>query len=88
MAVEYYLSNEMLTHHTSIGGLVVKLAVAISKIPGSKNDSASPGFDSRPMHHKVYSDLYGNLSRQGRVCSTTLLFLVSGRSKHLVLLAH
>jgi hypothetical protein len=30
-------------HRISIGGLVVKLAVAITV-------SASPGFDSRPMH--------------------------------------
>jgi hypothetical protein len=34
----------------SIGGLVVKLAVAILKILGSSKMSASPGFDSRPMH--------------------------------------
>jgi hypothetical protein len=33
----------------SIGGLVVKLAVAIRDLPIS-DDSASPGFDSRPMH--------------------------------------
>ena len=34
---------------SSIGGLVVKLAVAIRDLPTS-DDSASPGFDSRPMH--------------------------------------
>jgi hypothetical protein len=34
---------------TSIGGLVVKLAVAIRSLQTS-DDSASPGFDSRPMH--------------------------------------
>ena len=33
---------------TSIGGLVVKLAVAMRD--NISNDSASPGFDSRPMH--------------------------------------
>ena len=33
----------------SIGGLVVKLAVAIRDI--ISDDSASPGFDSRPMHN-------------------------------------
>lgn len=33
----------------SIGGLVVKLAVAMRDF--ISNDSASPGFDSRPMHH-------------------------------------
>ena len=32
---------------TSIGGLVVKLAVAIHH----RRVSASPGFDSRPMHY-------------------------------------
>jgi hypothetical protein len=35
---------------SSIGGLVVKLAVAIRDHQISY-DSASPGFDSRPMHH-------------------------------------
>ena len=36
----------------SIGGLVVKLAVA-------KRKSASPGFDSRPMHHSFVFAVVG-----------------------------
>ena len=36
---------------TSIGGLVVKLAVAIHH----RTVSASPGFDSRPMHYFCHS---------------------------------
>jgi hypothetical protein len=36
-------------HDSSIGGLVVKLAVAILY----RTVSASPGFDSRPMHLAV-----------------------------------
>ena len=38
------ISCLLINNETSIGGLVVKLAVAISQM------SASPGFDSRPMH--------------------------------------
>ena len=37
---------EVTNNFTSIGGLVVKLAVAIHL----RTVSASPGFDSRPMH--------------------------------------
>jgi hypothetical protein len=45
---------------TSIGGLVVKLAVAIRDI--ISYDSASPGFDSRPM--QFYScDIIRKLNR-------------------------
>jgi hypothetical protein len=46
-----YSRAMLLTHqqNDSIGGLVVKLAVAIRDLQIS-DDSASPGFDSRPMH--------------------------------------
>ena len=43
---------QFLAFPTSIGGLVVKLAVAIGDI--NSYDSASPGFDSRPMHEPAH----------------------------------
>ena len=40
----------------SIGGLVVKLAVAMRF--SISDDSASPGFDSRPMHRWLSMSIY------------------------------
>jgi hypothetical protein len=63
-------------HHNSIGGLVVKLAVAISKDLRIQEMSASPGFDSRPMHRGARDSFQGRrLPWRLFVCCSILLFL-------------
>ena len=58
-SIKYLFYNELdnvlihQSHVISIGGLVVKLAVAIDIY--DVYDSASPGFDSRPMHFALRS---------------------------------
>ena len=56
-----YVGTAVQIISTSIGGLVVKLAVAIRGLPTSDN-SASPGFDSRPMHVFLTTIVYSSPS--------------------------